>query len=172
VNFVRKAVRSIGRLAIKVETIAESCISVLVELMENKISYAVQEAIIVVKDIFRRYPGQYEGIIPKLCENMDLLDESEAKAAIIWIIGHYSNHIDNAAELFDDLTYTFIEETTEVCALVITCACLIMFIGSASTTNWKRQTLSAQARLSICQSDCASGTQDGHGGDRQSRSAR
>ena len=35
----------------------------------------VQEAIVVIKDIFRKYPNQYESIITKLCENL----ESEAE---------------------------------------------------------------------------------------------
>jgi len=111
---VRKAVRSIGRLAIKVEAAADQCIQALLNLLEMKVTYVVQEAIIVIKDIFRRYPGQYEGIIPKLCENMDVLDESESKAAMVWIIGQFSNRIDNGDELLDDLCYTFLEESVEV----------------------------------------------------------
>ena len=111
---MRKAVRSIGRLAIKVEAAADQCIQALLNLLEMKVTYVVQEAIIVIKDIFRRYPGQYEGIIPKLCENMDVLDESESKAAMVWIIGQFSNRIDNGDELLDDLCYTFLEESVEV----------------------------------------------------------
>ena len=111
---MRKAVRSIGRVAIKVKPAADSCIQSLLKLIETKVSYVVQEAIIVTKDVFRRYPGQYEGIIPKLCENLDLLDEPEAKAAMIWIIGQFANRIDNADELMDDLVYSFLEEPTEV----------------------------------------------------------
>lgn len=114
IDFVRKAVRSIGRLAIKVEPAADSCIQALLDLMDTKVSYVVQEAVIVIKDVFRRYPGKYEGIIPKLCEHLDLLDEPESKAAVIWIIGQFANRIDNADELMDDLTYTFLEEPTEV----------------------------------------------------------
>ncbi len=114
VDFVRKAVRSIGRLAIKVQPAADSCIQALLDLIETKVSYVVQEAVIVIKDVFRRYPGKYEGIIPKLCEHLDLLDEPESKAAVIWIIGQFANRIDNADELMDDLTYTFLEEPTEV----------------------------------------------------------
>ncbi|TFK76489.1 Adaptor protein complex beta subunit [Pluteus cervinus] len=120
VDFVRKAVRSIGRLAIKVESAANNCIQVLLELIDNKVSYVVQEAIIVTRDIFRRYPGQYEGIIPKLCEHIDQLDEPEAKAAIIWIIGQFANRIDNADELVDDLLYTFLEESVEVQLALLT----------------------------------------------------
>jgi hypothetical protein len=53
----------------------------------GQVNYVVQEAIVVIKDIFRKYPNQYEGIIGTLCENLDTLDEPEAKAAMIWIVG-------------------------------------------------------------------------------------
>ena len=114
IDFVRKAVRSIGRLAIKVSSAADDCIKVLVELIENKVTYVVQEAIVVIKDIFRRFPDKYEKIIPILCENLGLLDEPEAKAAIIWIVGQYAERIENAEELMENLTYSFLEESTEV----------------------------------------------------------
>ena len=113
-DFVRKAVRSIGRLAIKVEAAADDCIKALLELIETKVTYVVQEAVIVIKDVFRRYPGKYEGIIPVLCQNLDALDETEAKAAMIWIVGQFADRIENADELLDDLTYTFMEESVEV----------------------------------------------------------
>ena len=92
---------------------ADDCIQALLDLIETKVTYVVQEAVIVIKDVFRRYPGKYEGIIPKLCEHLDQLDEPESKAAVIWIIGQFANRIDNADELMDDLTYSFLEETTE-----------------------------------------------------------
>lgn len=111
---MRKAVRSVGRLAIKVEAAADACIRSLLSVIDTKVNYVVQEAVIVIKDIFRRYPGKYEGIIPTLCENLDVLDEPEAKAAMIWIIGQFANRIDNADELMDDLTYNFLEEPVEV----------------------------------------------------------
>ena len=31
------------------------------------------------QDIFRKYPSQYESIISTLCENLDSLDEPEAR---------------------------------------------------------------------------------------------
>lgn len=125
IDFVRKAVRSMGRLAIKVEPASDRCIEALLALIETKVTYVVQEAVIVIKDIFRRYPGKYEGIIPKLCENLDALDEPEAKAAMVWIIGQFADKIDNSDELLDDLLYTFLEEPTEVClCLFVDCGIL------------------------------------------------
>ncbi|KAG1359685.1 beta-adaptin-like protein C [Cocos nucifera] len=110
VDFVRKAVRAIGRCAIKLERAAERCISVLLELIKIKVNYVVQEAIIVIKDIFRRYPNTYESIIATLCENLDTLDEPEAKASMIWIIGEYAERIDNADELLESFLESFPEE--------------------------------------------------------------
>ena len=49
VDFVRKAVRAIGRCAIKVESAAERCVATLVELIQTKVTYVVQEAVIVIK---------------------------------------------------------------------------------------------------------------------------
>ncbi|KAI5452117.1 hypothetical protein NCC49_001055 [Naganishia albida] len=120
VDFVRKAVRSIGRLAIKIQPAADQCISVLLKLLQTKISYVVQEAIVVIKDIFRRYPNEYESIIGALCENLDALDEPEAKAAMIWIIGQYADRIENSDELLEDFLFTFNEEPTEVQLALLT----------------------------------------------------
>ncbi|KAL5713960.1 hypothetical protein ACHQM5_015986 [Ranunculus cassubicifolius] len=114
VDFVRKAVRAIGRCAIKLERAAERCISVLLELIKIKVNYVVQEAIIVIKDIFRRYPNTYESIIATLCESLDTLDEPEAKASMIWIIGEYAERIDNADELLESFLETFPEEPASV----------------------------------------------------------
>ena len=49
VDFVRKAVRAIGRCAIKVEPSAEKCVGTLLELINTKVNYVVQEAIVVIK---------------------------------------------------------------------------------------------------------------------------
>uniref|UniRef100_A0A166FA29 Beta-adaptin-like protein n=1 Tax=Daucus carota subsp. sativus TaxID=79200 RepID=A0A166FA29_DAUCS len=114
VDFVRRAVRAIGRCAIKLERAAERCISVLLELIKIKVNYVVQEAIIVIKDIFRRYPNTYESIIATLCESLDTLDEPEAKASMIWIIGEYAERIDNADELLESFLETFPEEPAQV----------------------------------------------------------
>lgn len=114
VDFVRKSVSAIGRCAVKLERAAERCIGVLLELIQTKVNYVVQESVIVIKDIFRRYPNRYESIIATLCDNLDTLDEPLAKASMIWIIGEYAERIDNADELLDNFLETFEEEDPAV----------------------------------------------------------
>ena len=41
--------RAIGRCAIKVESAAERCVGTLVDLIQTKVTYVVQEAVIVIK---------------------------------------------------------------------------------------------------------------------------
>ena len=114
VEFVRKSVRAIGRCAIKLPRAAERCVNVLLELIQTKVNYVVQEAIIVIKDIFRKYPNRYESVIGKLCENLVSLDEPEAKGAMIWIIGEYAERIDNADELLESFLEGFHDEQAQV----------------------------------------------------------
>ena len=114
VDFVRKSVRSIGLCAVKIEKSAEKCVAVLVDLIQTKVNYVVQEAIVVIKDIFRKYPNRYESIIGILCENLDHLDEPGAKASMVWIIGQYGDRIENARELLETFLDAFSDEPEEV----------------------------------------------------------
>ncbi len=120
VQFARKAVRAIGKLAIKIEPAARQCIDSLLELVKGKVPYVVQEATVVIRNIFRKYPNQYESIITKVIANIDDLDEPEAKAAIVWIIGQYADRIDNADELLQDYLHTFHDEPIEVQLALLT----------------------------------------------------
>jgi AP-2 complex subunit beta-1 len=120
VHFVRKSVRAIGKLAIKIEPAAKLCISTLLDLVATKVTYIVQEATVVISNIFRKYPNQYESIISTLCENLDSLDEPEAKAAMIWVIGQYASRIENSDALLEDFLYSFADEPVEVQLALLT----------------------------------------------------
>lgn len=104
VEFVRRSIRTIGKCAIKLEKMADKCVQALWEALKTKVNYVVQEAIIVIRDIFRKYPNKYEALLKDICENLKSLDDPEAKASIVWIIGEYVEMIENA----DDLLSNFV----------------------------------------------------------------
>merc|ERR1719162_2227665 len=114
IECVRQSVRAIGQCAIKLDKAAERCVDCLLDLIRTKVSYVVQEAIVVIRDIFRKYPGKYEQIIVDLCENLEGLDEPEAKASMIWIIGEYAERIVNSCELLESFLDGFHEEPSSV----------------------------------------------------------
>lgn len=142
VDFVRKAVRAIGRCAIKVEQSAERCVATLLELIQTKVNYVVQEAIVVIKDIFRKYPNKYESIISTLCENLDTLDEPEARGSMIWIIGEYAERIDNADELLESFLEGFHDENTQVQLQLLTAIVKLFLKRPTETQELVQQVLS------------------------------
>ncbi|KAG8759944.1 beta-adaptin [Ceratobasidium sp. 428] len=114
VDFVRRAIKTIGHCAIKIEASAERCVNVLLDLIATRVSYVVQEAIVVVKDILRKYPSRYEGVIPIVCTALEELDEPEARASLVWIVGEHAEKIDNAGDLLEGFVDSFLEEAYPV----------------------------------------------------------
>ena len=110
VAFVRKSVRCIGQIAMKMEQASRRCVDILVALVSGKAEYAIEEAVCVVCDILRRYPGQFESILSTVCSNLEQLKEPKAKAAAIWILGEYCHLIDKVDSLIDPYLDTFHDE--------------------------------------------------------------
>ena len=121
-EFVRKAIRCIGRCALKLERATERCVNVLLDLVHTKVSYVVQETTIVVRDILRRYPGRYEMIIREILDCISDLDDSEAKAAYIWILGEHAEKIENAFAQLSEFCTGFLDEPGNVQLQLLTAA--------------------------------------------------
>lgn len=83
-----------GRCAIKVS--AERRVSTLPDLIQKKVNCVVREVTVVIKKVFCNYPNKYKSIIVTLVKNFDSLDEPDAQAAMIWMVGEYDERIDNA----------------------------------------------------------------------------
>ena len=114
IEFVRHSIRAIGQCAISIEKTAAQCVDKLLDLVNTRVNYIVQEVVIVMKDVFRKYPNEYEGVINTLCECLENLDEPVAKSAMVWIIGEYAERIENSQDLISSFVDSFIEEPSEV----------------------------------------------------------
>ncbi|ORY82451.1 putative AP-1 adaptor complex subunit beta [Protomyces lactucae-debilis] len=140
-EFVKKAVRMIGLCAIKIEVAAERCLNVLLELINTRVNYVVQESVVVIKDIFRRYPARYESVIPALCRNIDELDDPKARASLIWILGEYAEKIHNSAELLESFMESFKDEYAEVQLQLLTAVVKLFLKKPKSAQAFVEQTL-------------------------------
>lgn len=58
VDFVRKSIKAIGQTAVKIDAAAERCVNVLLDLIATRVSYVVQEAVVVMKV---RFPDFSQG---------------------------------------------------------------------------------------------------------------
>ena len=128
VDFVKRAVRVIGRCALMIETTASDCVKVLGQLLESKISYVVQEATIVLRDIYRKYPSQPPYILDRLLDSTEYIDEEDdSKAAFIWIIGEFAHKIDDAEKLLKNYLDNIQEDEDVVQYAILTAAMKLFF---------------------------------------------
>lgn len=108
-RFIGRAVRLIGLVGVKVASAAELAVRTLVGLMRaarERESHAtpavVEQGIVALRDMFRRYPKQYDGVMSEVCESLNWAGEGEGLAAAIWVVGEFSDRIANSAELISD----------------------------------------------------------------------
>lgn len=120
VDFARKAINTIGRLALRLDSTADRYVGVLADMVETGVNYIVQEVMIIAKDILRKYPNRFMNILKILCSHLDAAEEPQAKIAMIWILGQYSDRIENSVDLLEDFLYTFLEEPVEIQLALLT----------------------------------------------------
>lgn len=173
-DFVKRSVKAIGQVAIKNESASEKCVNALLDLISTKVNYVVQEVVVVIKDILRKYPG-YEGVIPTLCQYIDELDEPSARGSLIWIVGEYAEKINNADEILSGFADGFMEEFTQVrssCAETRDSrdAWLTNFADTTSNSHGRGQAIPQEARQHPELG--AKGAAGGHDRQRQSRHPR
>jgi len=148
VDFVRRAVRAIGQCALKIPEASERSINVLLDLVNTKVNYVVQEAVCVIKDILRKYPHRYENVILTLAENLDALDDPAARASLIWMIGEYAEKITNAGELLETFLEGFKDEPTAVQLQLLTATVKLFLKKGAGAQDL------VQRLLKVATSEC------------------
>ncbi|KAI8866685.1 Adaptor protein complex beta subunit [Ramicandelaber brevisporus] len=130
VDFARRSIRAMGLVAVKASTAAERTVAILLELIGNHHNHTIQEAMTVMKDIFRKYPNKFDNVIPTLCQSLDSLDEPDAKASFIWIMGEYADKIENADQILSAFVDQFKIESTTVQLQLLT-ATVKLFLRKA-----------------------------------------
>ena len=141
-GFVYKAVQAAGWCAVKVEQSAERSVSMLLDLIQTKANHVVQEAILVIRAIFCKYPNTYEGIMATLCESLDSLDEPDARAAMIWTVGECAERTDNTDELLESFLEGFHDESTQVQITLLTATVQLFLRKPSGTQELVQQVLS------------------------------
>lgn len=89
-------------------------VQIIQEIVQNGQPVAMQEAVIIAKNIFRRFPTKYERLISFLVDKLEHYTEPDSKAAIFWIIGEYADKIDSSETLIEQFCETFLEEPDSV----------------------------------------------------------
>ncbi|KAH0789165.1 Adaptin N terminal region family protein [Histomonas meleagridis] len=120
VKFVRKSIKCIGQIAMKIPQVNNKCVDILIKIVNGKADYAIEEAIIILTELLRKFPGKFESTISIICKNINQLKDANARQSLIWILGEYSKLIDNVDVLIDPFLDNFNDEPFNVQLQIIT----------------------------------------------------
>lgn len=119
-NMARKAIRAFGNLAIKIDATAQQSVDTLIDLLADGVPHIVQESIVVLKNVLRKYPGRFDYAIEPAVRNYEVAIERDAKASVCWIVGQYAEKIPNAQKIITYLVLSFNESPLEVQYVILT----------------------------------------------------
>lgn len=129
VAMARKAIRAFGNLAIKLPRAADACVSTICDLVSDGVPYVVQESTAVFKNILRRYPDRFDHAIDELVLHYQVVDEPDAKAAMIWILGQYCGKIKNVGKILELVLTHYTEDPIEVQYAALTATAKLYLCG-------------------------------------------
>ncbi|GAV27968.1 hypothetical protein PMKS-001436 [Pichia membranifaciens] len=95
IDLVNRAINAIGQIAIKIEKCSKKSVEILYELFINRGDYVVEEIVIVVQNILRRYPKEYLSTIITIIADLkfDDISKPESISSYMWILGEYAREI-------------------------------------------------------------------------------
>merc|ERR1719506_2913994 len=85
------------------------------------------EAAVVMKDLVRKYPEQFERASGAVERCIKIVTEPEGKCALLWILGEYGLLIEDAPYLLEPMIDGFLEETSGSVRLEMLTAAVKLF---------------------------------------------
>ncbi|RIA91767.1 adaptin N terminal region-domain-containing protein [Glomus cerebriforme] len=96
-EFATSAIQAIGRCAIGMPDMAESCLNGLMKLLWSKNDAVVAESVVVIKRLLQLRPQDNADLIIQLTKALDQITVPMARASIFWLVGQYAQNLEKIA---------------------------------------------------------------------------
>ncbi|GBC07185.1 hypothetical protein RclHR1_00730034 [Rhizophagus clarus] len=96
-EFATAAIQAIGRCAIGMPDMAESCLNGLMKLLWSKNDAVVAESVVVIKRLLQLRPQDNADLIIQLTKALDQITVPMARASIFWLVGQYAQNLEKVA---------------------------------------------------------------------------
>mmetsp|Transcript_25879 Transcript_25879/g.43320 ORF Transcript_25879/g.43320 Transcript_25879/m.43320 type:complete len:793 (+) Transcript_25879:89-2467(+) len=126
-EIARQAIRSIGKISVKIEDVVDEGIELLLSFLDLGTDYVTAETCVVLMDILRKFPDRYEDVIPSLQKVLQTVDASEGRCAVVWLIGEYGETIDDAPYILETLIDNYNDEQSSTVRTELLTATMKLF---------------------------------------------
>jgi AP-4 complex subunit beta-1 len=123
----RRAILALGEITARIPSVAEEMVSTILNLMDMESSYVRNQAAIVLSVVIRVHPQLSNLILPHLAKHLRKVDNSEAKAALMWLLGEFGKNILEAPYLLEQYIENYDEEESVAVKTQILTATLKLF---------------------------------------------
>ena len=109
IDLVQKAIKYMGIIAFKFDNACDACVNYLIQVLDYNQDFTVNQAIITIRDIMRKYkvPKTKEFLKKITKDFIKLVTLPESKAAVLYIIGENCLEIYNSTELISSFVECF-----------------------------------------------------------------
>ncbi|GLT85405.1 hypothetical protein SLE2022_035950 [Rubroshorea leprosula] len=110
IPIARESIRAVGKIALQQYDV-NAIVDRLLQFLEMEKDYVTAEALVLVKDLLRKYPQWSHDCIAVVGNiSSKNVQEPKAKAALIWMLGEYSQDMQDAPYILEGLIESWDEE--------------------------------------------------------------
>lgn len=123
----KKAIRALGEIALRVSDVSSEMTQRIVELVDLDMAYVRSEALIVLGNVVRIYPSMRIHILPFISRYLKKVEDSDARAVLIWLLGEYGEEVIEAPYLLEPIIDEYPEEHSTTVKLHTLSAAIKLF---------------------------------------------
>lgn len=105
----------------------DQIVDTMVDFLEMNLDYVRDESLVVMKDLLRKYPEKRHDVLDVLPRIIATVQQPQAKAAIVWLIGEFGQDMRRAPYVLEKLIDEFSEETSPAVLLELLTSALKLF---------------------------------------------
>ncbi|WOK99323.1 hypothetical protein Cni_G08035 [Canna indica] len=135
VPIARESIRAVGKIALQQYDV-NAIVDRLLQFLEMEKDYITAETLVLVKDLLRKYPQWSHDCIAVVGNiSSKNVQEPKAKAALIWMLGEYSQDMPDAPYILESLIENWDEENAAEVRLHLLTAAMKCFFKRPPETQ-------------------------------------
>nr|XP_010924747.1 beta-adaptin-like protein A [Elaeis guineensis] len=135
VPIARESIRAVGKIALQQYDV-NAIVDRLLQFLEMEKDYVTAETLVLVKDLLRKYPQWSHDCIAVVGNiSSKNVQEPKAKAALIWMLGEYSQDMLDAPYILESIVENWDDEHAPEVRLHLLTAVMKCFFGRPPETQ-------------------------------------
>lgn len=123
----KRAIAAIAEIGMKVTCVAGEMANALISLVEMDMPYIRAEAVKYAVDLLRIFPPAKDYILPSISRCFKRIEDNDARAALVWVLGEYGQEITEAPYMLEPLIDNYEEENSLTVKLQLLSASMKLF---------------------------------------------